>query len=356
MRIDESKMIVYALTVKGEAKVPLNPTGRDDAYIKEVKALISTNVMGSPGGYPVYLKRWTRMGQARDESLAQLLLLGEPEAVVAAVHAAGLTDEMAARAWWAMPSSENARRMLEKKAVAEGETGKVLAEFLLEFLPFEEEQKDIIESVRLVLQPGLISDEEKQKLWAKTKSKRSYYVGFLLGAADDLPVEADAHSDYDAVSQQLAVFSGQGNNYATMLVKVLSPKGQAFIRTVEDALKKPGNQDVVILLLEAVASYFSTIAPERFTADSIELICQEAEGICCEAEKGNHKDIHDIFITMDDSSVLKKYLQAMIVLSCLSVRLVNPIFSHTDAIGTVMRKKIKPVTDPIHEQLKILKN
>ena len=87
VRIDESKMIVYALTGKGEAKVPLNPTGKDEAYIKEVKALFSTHVMGSPGGYPVYLKRWTRMGQARDESLAQLLLLGEPEAVVAAVHA-----------------------------------------------------------------------------------------------------------------------------------------------------------------------------------------------------------------------------------------------------------------------------
>ena len=44
------------------------------------------------------------MGQARDDSLAQLLLLGEPEAVVAAVHAPGLTDELAARAWWAMPN------------------------------------------------------------------------------------------------------------------------------------------------------------------------------------------------------------------------------------------------------------
>ena len=87
VRIDESKMTVFALTAKGEARVPLNPTGKDEAYIKEVKALFSTHVMGSPGGYPVFLKRWTRMGQARDESLAQLLLLGEPEAVVAAVLA-----------------------------------------------------------------------------------------------------------------------------------------------------------------------------------------------------------------------------------------------------------------------------
>ncbi len=129
VRIDESKMVVFALTDKGEAKVPLNPNCKDEKYIKLVKAVLSTHVMGSPGGYPVFLKRWTRMGQARDESLAQLLMLGEEEAVVAAVHAAGLTDELAERAWWAMPTAENARRMLEKEAVVKGKTGPVLADF-----------------------------------------------------------------------------------------------------------------------------------------------------------------------------------------------------------------------------------
>jgi len=82
IRIDESKMIVYALTEKGEARVRLNSNCKDEKYIKEIKAMFSTHVMGSPGGYPVFLKRWTRMGQARDESLQQLLLLGESEAVV----------------------------------------------------------------------------------------------------------------------------------------------------------------------------------------------------------------------------------------------------------------------------------
>ncbi|MDT8283172.1 MAG: hypothetical protein RQ982_10265, partial [Gammaproteobacteria bacterium] len=65
VRIDESKMTVFALTAKGEARIPLNAIGKDEKYIKEVKALLSTHIMGSPGGYPIYLKRWTRMGQAR---------------------------------------------------------------------------------------------------------------------------------------------------------------------------------------------------------------------------------------------------------------------------------------------------
>ena len=76
IRIDESRMIVYALTDRGEAQVPLNPNCREEKYLLGVRELFSTHVLGSPGGYPVYLKRWTRMGQARDEqSMARLLLL-----------------------------------------------------------------------------------------------------------------------------------------------------------------------------------------------------------------------------------------------------------------------------------------
>jgi hypothetical protein len=353
VRIDESKMAVFALTAKGEAKVPLNAIGKDEAYIKEVKALFSTHVMGSPGGYPVYLKRWTRMGQARDESLAQLLLLGEPEAVVAAVHAGGLTDELAARAWWAMPSAENARRMLEKQAVVDGETGKILAEFLIEFLPFEEEQSDMIESVRLVLQPGLISQQEKEKLWAKTKTKRSFYVGFLHACADDLPIEIDAHPDYEKIEQQLAPLIENGNTYAQMLEKVLSAKGQAFIKTIEDALKKPGNQDVVVSLLAAVSEYFKCIIPQQFTEGDIECICNEAELLCCSDTSEAINEVNAALV--DYAETTKKQLCAMTVLACLSVKLVNPIYARTDAIGTVMRKKIKPVTDPIIEQLQALR-
>ncbi len=353
VRIDESKMIVYALTAKGEAKVPLNAIGKDDPYLKEIKALFSTHVMGSPGGYPVYLKRWTRMGQARDDSLAQLLLLGEPEAVVAAVHAPGLTDEMAARAWWAMPTSENARRMLEKQAVVEGETGKVLAEFLLEFLPFEEEQSDMIDSVRLVLQPGLISQQEKDKLWKKTKSKRSFYVGFLHAAADDLPIDVAAHADYETVKEKLLSLIEKENPYAIMLEKVLSENGQAFVQTVEDAIKKPGNQDVVVSLLSAVAKYFESIVPDVFTEDDVEIIRTEANALCC----GDNESLNEVLAVLNDSNdKVQDYLCAMTVLACLSVKLVNPIFARTDAIGTVMRKKIKPVTDPILEQLQILRN
>ena len=134
VRIDESKMIVYGLTEKGEAKVPLNANCKDEAYIKQVKELISTHVLGSPGGYPIFLRRWTRMGQSRThESLERLLLLGESEAIVAVVNADEVTNEIARRSWWAMPTAANARCLLRHIDVVEGDMGKELAGFLVEF-------------------------------------------------------------------------------------------------------------------------------------------------------------------------------------------------------------------------------
>jgi hypothetical protein len=302
--------------------------------------------MGSPGGYPVFLKRWTRMGQARDESLAQLLKLGEEEAVVAAVHAAGLTDELAERAWWAMPTAENARRMLEKEAVVKGKTGPVLAEFLIEFLPFEEEQRAMIESVRLVLQPGLVSDDEKKKLWKRARSKRSFYVGFLHSVPEDLPEDAEPHAMHGEVSEKLKPLAAAGNRYADMIVRTFSDRGQCFISTAITALKKPSDQEVVESLLDAIAAYFRQVRPEDFSMGDIEAISTDAHRLC--------KTDDEIKAVLELLPQLEPVVHAMLVLSCIGVRLVNPIFARTDAIGTMMRKKIQPVTDPIFEQLAAL--
>ena len=85
VRIDESRMLVYALTERGEARVGLNPNCRNEQYIRNVKALLSSHSLGSPGGCPVYLNRWTLMWQARDDSLEQLLVptIGYPNAAAA---------------------------------------------------------------------------------------------------------------------------------------------------------------------------------------------------------------------------------------------------------------------------------
>ena len=62
VRIDESRMEVHALSEKGEAKVALHANCKDEKYVKLVRQWLSTNILGSPGGYPVYLRRWDTHG------------------------------------------------------------------------------------------------------------------------------------------------------------------------------------------------------------------------------------------------------------------------------------------------------
>ncbi|TNF32951.1 MAG: hypothetical protein EP315_08975 [Gammaproteobacteria bacterium] len=352
VRIDESRMVVHALTTRGEAKIPLNPKGRSTQYVRDVKALFSSHSLGSPGGYPVYLKRWTRMGQAKDDSLEQLLMLGEEEAVVAVVHAAGLTNELARRAWWCMPTADNARRMLEKDDVVKGDMGPVLAEFLVENLPFEEEPLAMIDSVRAALQPGLISDDMKRGLWSKAKMKSAYYVGFLQAIPDELPVEVDAHPAYDRLQQQLAELTAQNNRAARQFLRVMSQAGQNYLHTIDAALKRPSNQDMVVALFMTIEKYFRDICPGFRSKRDIEQILAEA-GQHCEQCLEHNVELRALLETVPE---FQAHIQAMLTVSGYCEELLFPVFGQTDAVGSVMRKKIKHLTDPLLNQLSILRN
>ncbi len=346
VRIDESRMCVHALSEKGEATIQLNPTCKDEKYVRLIRQFLSTHYLGSPGGYPVFLRRWTRMGQARDDSLEKLLLIGEPEAVAAVVHASGLTDELARRAWWSGENAENARRMLEKENVVIGNMGKQLAQFLVEFLPFEEQQKAIIDSVRLVLQPGLIDDEMRNDLWQRAKRKNSYYVGFLQQTPHDLPLETKPHKKWKDLSSALQVEVEQGNEVAKLICQIFSASGQAYLQTIELVLNKPNDQDVVVETLNTIGDYFKKINKKASKWRDMQSLFNYADEVYAKSSESEK-------ILVIDSS-LELQLKALIYLSMVNETLVDPIFGITDAIGSVMRKRIEPVTKPIIDYLRVL--
>jgi len=347
VRIDESRMCVHVLSEKGDASVQLNPTCKDEKYVRLVRQFLSTHYLGSPGGYPVYLKRWTRMGQARDDSLEKLLLVGEPEAVAAVVHASGLTDELARRAWWSSATAENARRMLEKQSVVKGLMGQELAKFLIEFLPFEEHQKAIIDSVRLVLQPGLITEELREEIWKRGKRKNVYYIGFLQQTPDDLPIKVDSHNNWEEISKNIRSEVEENNKIAKLFCQILSPAGQAYLQTTELVLSKPNDQDAVAAILNSIGQYFNKFDNEMPTWRDIQALIEYTEQYHQE-----HREIQRLLVL--DQSILPQ-LKAIFNLSMINETLVDPIFGMTDAIGSVMRKKIKPVITPIVENIKLLR-
>ena len=350
IRIDESRMIVYGLSEQGEARVPLNPPGRPEQYLKAVKELISGHILGSPGGYPVYLRRWTRMGQMRDESLEQLLMLGEPEAVVAAVGSPGLTDELARRAWWAMEDAENARRMLRNPAVVRGSMGKVLARYLLEFLPFETETEKMTESVRLVLIPGLIDEQARLDLWRKSGRRQAFLLGFLQALPDELPEPVAARADAPEHEAVLGDLIAGGNGCAELLARVLSAPGQTYLKTVAAVLAKPPTQDVVQNAFETVRAYFAGMRPDGDPDMTIRDLLAEAAGLVEPAQAPAA-----VRGCLEAAPALRAEIAAMHVLSGVGYGVLRPVLRDTTAIGTLMRKKLKPVLDPVLEQIEVLR-
>ena len=53
VRVDESRMLVYALTERGEARVNLNPNCRNEQYVRNVKALLSSHSTEATGANTV---------------------------------------------------------------------------------------------------------------------------------------------------------------------------------------------------------------------------------------------------------------------------------------------------------------
>lgn len=346
LRINEGTMTVHALTEKGEAKVQLNPTARDDQYLRWVRELISMKVTGSPGGYPIFMKRWTRMGHT-DNTLEHMLLLGEPEAIVAMVHAPELTHDMAVRAWWANPTTEVARRLLHYADVVEGELGKELAGYLMEFLPFEEIQKNVVDTVRLCLQGNLITHQERQQLFKRAKRKNPYYVGFTFSDRN-IPAGKKAHPKLAEITALLHEELSADNPYAGQLKRLLTPEGQCWLETVKNALQKPVDQDVVIALFIAIDNYFKLDFAENRGVREIELACQRAEMLC--QDSNSQPEALSPIIEVLSAEHLP-LLEASLMLAQLGEDTLIPVFAGNDSVGSVMRRRLEPLTTPILERI-----
>lgn len=351
VRIDTSSMTVYGLSEKGEASVKLHPTCRHDQYLKLVRQTLAEHALDSPEGYPVYLRRWTRMGQLRDDNLTRLLLTGEEEAVVAVVHAPGLTDEIARRAWWAMPTLENARRMLEKEQVARGAMGQVLADFLVEHLPFEENPAAIMDTVRWLLHYDLVDEAAQITLWNRGREHGAYYIGFLEMRADRLPKQLAARADHDQISTRLAPLLAAQNPFAQQLLRALSGPGQSFLAGVEAALQRPGTHEIVSPLLNVIGHYFSALADYLVQSDKLDKWLEEGAQLAT----GKPETPASLTELLNFAPELREDIGALLMLARTHADLSFPILRRTTAVNALLRTKLQPVFEPLERQLQILR-
>lgn len=312
VRIDEGACMLYGLTPRGEARVPLNPVGRAERYLQHVRELLGGHALGAPGGYPAHLRRWMRMGHAEPKKLAALLQLGDLEATLAVAYAPGLTDELARRVWWALPTMEVARVMLGNPAVCEGATGRVLADFLIEHLPFEADPIAAMHTVRAVLAARLLDTAACEKLWAQGKRRPHYLIGFLESLPDALPREAPR-----TLPPEL---SGLPDTSATrLLARCATGAGQGYLMAAELALEKPPAHEAVYLLLDLLGRHF---------ADG-----RDTTGLAGIAPE----------------------LAALDALSRVSGATAEPVLTKTTAVGPLMRRHLEPVLAPVLANIRILR-
>lgn len=342
VRIDENSMTVYGLNGEQEMKFPLSPTGRSDHYLQKVREMLSSAVLDSPGGYPVFMRRWTRMGQIDNDQLDRLLKIGEPEAVMAVVCSRSLSGELARRAWWCAPYSEHARRMLESPSVVASAMGRVLAEHLIEHLPFETEPRDMLNTVRLVLQPGLIDEGQKITLWQSGERNRSYRIGFLETLPHDLPQREPPRADLQQYRERLQALAD--NVYAQQLLTLLDEAGQSFLATADEVLQNPADQEVTSALFNALGRYFGPAGhlQGQGLRELAEVEAEVARRLAAESPLQR---------LLEALPELAPEVEALLTLAHVSEYLLNPIFSQTDAVGTVMNEKIEPLTLPLRRHM-----
>jgi hypothetical protein len=350
VRIDEGAMTLYALTEGGEAKVQLHPNCRADQYVSRVKEFLGGHALGSPGGYPVYLQRWTRMGQTSDKNLEALLLLGEPEAVVAVAHAPSLTDELARRAWWCQPTMEIARWMLEKDAVVRGKMGKVLADFLIEHLPFEESPDARMHTIRLVLYGKLADEQTTAKLWRQARGVPYYFIGFLEFMPETLPADQPARADYAEAAALLQPLIDAGNVYAERLLSLLSGNGQTYLRAVSEVLARPATSLVVYALLDAISRYFCSTGYPIKTE-----VLEDLQAAAAEMARGEREAPAALLALLAAVPQYRQQIEAMLLLSGLTRNTADPWLLRNTAVGALMRRKMEPLAAPIHRAVQILR-
>jgi hypothetical protein len=324
IRIDTYKLTVVGLNAQfKEQIIALKPSGDSEVYIKEVKKLLVTQVLGAMGGYPSYLKRWSRMGQVESSNLTSLLKLGEVEAVVAVSNSTNLDNDLLKLTWWCATNTDNqaeiGRFLLTKPFVLNTQTGREIAQYLLEFLPFVNDIEQLIDTTSLVLQEGLIEQKDKDRLWKQGQRKTAFLVGFVERMRGNLPNEFNLkipnyeHSDLQIINNQ---------------------QSQLFLTTLGHILKKINQEYVLYRALEVLGQYMSH--QDISMQNTIEKITNQVSDLSLTANNEQDK------------------LDARLLLAGVSEKLVVSTISAHHLTGSAIRKKLAHVLEPIQQALKTL--
>jgi hypothetical protein len=165
---------------------------------------------------------------------------------------------------------------------------------------------------------------------------------------DLLPDSKSANPHFDEIANRLQPLLEQDNPYAFQLSRYLSPPGQSFLATVNRVVDKAASQDTIVSLFESITDYNKKLP----LAVNKQRTFEEAQRLADEWLQALEEE--PLRQCVESCSEHLEKIRAMLILAQMGEVTLFPIFGLTDALGSVMRKKLKPLTDPLQQQIAIL--
>ena len=139
---------------------------------------------------------------------------------------------------------------------------------------------------------------------------------------------------------------------------MLDKAGQNYLQTVEKVIDKVADQEVMIALVRALQVYFRKTWPIDYSVEYRRLP-EEIDNAVAAMMQTSETEQHSLAMiaqVLQHTLHLNQKVEALLKLSLVGESLLNPIFSQTDAVGSVMRKRLQPVTDWLLDNIAVLKS
>jgi hypothetical protein len=145
----------------------------------------------------------------------------------------------------------------------------------------------------------------------------------------------------------LTKFSAGNNPFALLFLRTLGSPGQTFAASCEQVLHKLSSQEAVVAVLNALSRYFRSVRSSDKPTQDIAVILEEA---------ASRLDVspaaRELLAVVPE---LHPQMLAMQALAHMDEAVVTPIFAHSSATGTLMRRKIEPIIKPVLAQIAVLR-
>ena len=336
IRIDEAAASLSALTDAGVARIPLDPGPDPNRYFRALREHLSELFLNLPGGYPAHIGRWTRMDSLHRDP-ARLLLLGDPEAVVAVAFADTLDARVAADVWWCSQSVEIALALLRHpggRGLARGPgAGPVHA------------GAPAVRGGRGHRGRGARQDPAARPGQPRqgggsvaAGTPASPVAGRLFpGASRTLSRHRGEHPEYRALGKRLSGHGLDRNPVALLLLEFLGEPGRNVLAALVGALDNPREQEVVTLVFRRVQDVIRWPGPVPERPRESAAAWSLADDLLAR-EEGHAKAIRPLL-----GGGQWDGLRSLAFLCLVGEEMLAPVFGGNTFSGSVMLRHLGPV-------------